>query len=133
MRRPLPLLPAASAALLLLAAPVRAAETAGPALFAQNCSACHQATGRGIPGAFPALAGDPYVKGAKPPVIKTLLNGRGGMPRFGDQLTNAQIAAAITYIRSAWGNAASPVAPKEVAILRVGPEPGGAKESVQAH
>ena len=130
MRRLLPLL----CAPLSLAAPALAyAQADGHVLFTQNCSACHQVTGKGVPGAFPALAGDAYVKGAKPPVIKTLLNGRGGMPRFGDQLTNVQIAAAITYIRGAWGNGASPVAPKEVAALRVGPEPGGVKESVQAH
>ena len=122
------------AAALLLAAPGLArAQADGHTLFVQNCSACHQVTGKGVPGAFPALAGDPYVKGAKPPVIKTLLNGRGGMPRFGDQLTNVQIAAAISYIRASWGNAASPVAPKEVAMLRVGPEPAGARDAVQAH
>ena len=122
------------AAALLLAAPaVARAQVDGRALFTQNCSACHQASGHGVPGAFPALAGDAYVKGDKEPVIKTLLNGRGGMPRFSDQLPDAQIAAVITYIRGAWGNGASPVAPKEVAALRVGPEPVAGKEIVQAH
>ena len=133
MRRPPPLLPAASAALLLLAAPARAAETAGPALFAQNCSACHQATGRGIPGAFPALAGDPYVKGDPHPLVKTLLNGRGGMPRFGDQLSDAQIAAVLTYVRGAWGNASPPLTPALVASLRTGPAPSATSAGQQAH
>lgn len=128
--RTLPLRAAAAAAL-VLAAPAARAQT-GAVLFGQNCAACHQATGKGVPGAFPALAGDPFVKGAKPPVIKTLLNGRGGMPRFSDQLTSTQIASVISYVRASWGNNASPVSRAEVAALRVGPEPD-TKDGVQAH
>ena len=125
---------ATSLALGLLAmTPAVALAQTGGELFAQNCAACHQASGKGVPGAFPALAGDAFVTGAKPPVIKTLLNGRGGMPRFGDQLTNVQIASVISYVRAAWGNGAQPVAPAEVAALRVGPEPPAAKGGVQAH
>ena len=131
MRRSL--LAAASAAFLSLSAPVRAAQTDGAALFAQNCSACHQASGRGIPGAFPALAGDSYVKGDPHPLVKTLLNGRGGMPRFGDQLTDAQIAAVLTYVRGAWGNAAPPLKPALVASLRTTPASPTATAGQQAH
>jgi len=50
----------------------------GKSLFAKNCAACHQPTGRGIPGAFPALAGNAFVQGAPGDVATVLLKGRGG-------------------------------------------------------
>jgi mono/diheme cytochrome c family protein len=102
-------------------------------VFVQNCSACHQKTGLGIPGAFPALAGDPYVVGAPDPVILTLLNGRGGMPRFRDSLSDEQIAAAITYIRSTWGNHAPGVAAATVASARAASGSDAPRTGGQAH
>ena len=78
----------------------------GAALFAANCAACHQPEGQGIPGAFPALAGDPFVVGDPKPVVLTLLNGRGGMPTFRDDLKDDQLAAIISYVRASWGNKA---------------------------
>jgi cytochrome c6 len=59
----------------------------GKALFAKNCAACHQANGKGIPGAFPALAGNAFVQGAPADVATVLLKGRGGMPDFSGSLT----------------------------------------------
>lgn len=82
----------------------------GAMLFKQNCSACHQPAGQGIPGAFPALAGNAFVQGDPAAVAHVLLNGRGGMPNFREDLSNEQIAAVLTYVRSAWGNHAPPVA-----------------------
>ena len=90
----------------------------GKTMFAENCSACHQLTGKGIPGAFPALAGDPFVLGDPRPVAKTVLNGRGGMPKFAGDLSDDQIAAILTYVRSAWGNGAAPITPEIVASER---------------
>lgn len=111
------------AATILLAATAARGAPDGQALFAQNCAACHQATGKGIPGAFPALAGDKLVNGPPGPVISTVLKGRGGMPHFGDQLDDATIASVLSYVRAAWGNAASPIAPGQVATLRAGGSP----------
>jgi mono/diheme cytochrome c family protein len=95
----------------------------GQALFQQNCSACHQVTGKGIPGAFPALAGDPFVVGAPELVASTVVHGRGGMPTFGPELTDLQIATILTYVRSAWGNQASPITPDMVAKVRTSAAP----------
>jgi len=49
----------------------------GKALFLKNCAACHQPTGKGIPGAFPALAGNKFVQGKSTDVATVLLKGRG--------------------------------------------------------
>ncbi len=88
----------------VLAAGAVFAEPDGPSLFQQNCSACHQPQGQGVKGAFPALAGDPFVAGDAAQVASVLLHGRGGMPNFSDDLSDAEIAAVLTYVRSAWGN-----------------------------
>ncbi len=118
-------------------APARAAPTAaeptGASLFAQNCSACHQLTGRGIPGAFPALAGDAFPQGPPEPVVRLLLNGRGGMPSFRSDLDDRQIATILTYVRSAWGNHAASIAPATVAKVRGSPSQDRAAQVLQAH
>lgn len=104
---------------LLVFSPLGArAQTAPDQLFNQNCAACHQATGKGVPGAFPALAGNAFVQGPAAPVAATVLNGRGAMPSFGAELSDAQIAAVLTYVRSSWGNHASAVSPALVAGAR---------------
>jgi cytochrome c6 len=87
----------------------------GAMLFKQNCSACHQAQGQGVKGAFPALAGDPFVQGDPKAVAYVLLNGRGGMPNFREDLTNEQIAAVLSFVRSSWGNHAPPLTAETVA------------------
>jgi mono/diheme cytochrome c family protein len=116
-----------------LAAGAASAQPDGKALFEQNCAACHQLTGKGIPGAFPALAGDPFVAGPAETVASVVLNGRGGMPTFGKDLSNEDVAAILTYVRSAWGNHASPLEPKMVESAR---NAGNRKEdalTMQAH
>ena len=100
-----------------------AAQPAGPALdgkslFLKNCAACHQATGKGIAGAFPALAGNKFVQGSGTEVATVLLKGRGGMPDFSDSLGDRDIATVLTYVRSAWGNQAGPLTEAEVLALR---------------
>jgi len=92
----------------------------GAAIFKQNCAACHQAEGQGVHGAFPALAGDAFVQGKPETVAHLLLNGRGGMPNFRDDLTNDQIAAVLSYVRSAWGNHAPPLDAATVAAAQGG-------------
>ena len=105
---------------LLCAASLNAAAQApdGKALFNKNCAACHQANGKGIPGAFPALAGNALVQGAPIDVATVLLKGRGGMPDFSASLSDADIAQVLTYARTSWGNKAGAVPDTEVASLR---------------
>jgi len=90
----------------------------GKSLFAKNCAACHQPSGRGIPGAFPALAGNAFVQGAPAAVATVLLKGRGGMPDFSGSLDDGEIAHVLTYVRSSWGNGAPPVTEQDVAGTR---------------
>lgn len=99
----------------------------GEALFATHCAACHQANGQGT-DVFPPLAANPAVTAADPSaMIAVIANGRSGplvvngktynatMPTWKGQLTDADIAAVATYVRSAWGNGASAVTEEEVA------------------
>ncbi|NIJ06790.1 mono/diheme cytochrome c family protein [Sphingomonas vulcanisoli] len=111
---------------LLLAAPALAAPD-GASLFANNCSACHQAHGEGIEGAFPKLAGNAFVQGDPKAVAETLLNGRGGMPSFKDQLKDDELSAIISTVRSSWGNTAPPIPPKTFTAIRNGAVPVPAK------
>jgi len=91
----------------------------GEKVYAANCVACHQATGKGVPGAFPALDGSPVVNGPRAEQIKIVVHGRKGMPPF-KQLSDTEIAAAITYTRNSWGNKAKEniVQPAEVLAAR---------------
>jgi cytochrome c6 len=100
--------------------------------FMDNCAACHQPDGKGIEGAFPALAGNPFVKGDPAAVIGVVLKGRGGMPAFEADLEDEAIAGAISYVRGAWGNGANAVTAADVAAARQGPKPD-ANRPLQAH
>ena len=93
----------------------------GEKVYAANCVACHQATGKGTPPAFPALDGSKVVGGAKAAQIALVLNGKQGtaMASFA-RLTDAELAAVITYTRNAWGNKAGEVQPSEVKAARKG-------------
>jgi mono/diheme cytochrome c family protein len=109
-----------------------AADT-GQSLYNDNCSACHQKTGLGVKGAFPALAGDKLVKGPAPLLVTTVLNGRGGMPAFKSDLTDAQLAQVLTYIRAAWGNKAAPVTGADIAAGRRKTSAVAQPKNLQAH
>jgi mono/diheme cytochrome c family protein len=102
--------------------------------FTDNCAACHQEDGKGIEGAFPALAGDAFVLDDPAKPIHVVLEGRAGMPTFKADLTDQQIAAALTHVRTSWGNAAGPITPEQVRALRVGDAPlADDKKPIQAH
>ena len=91
----------------------------GDELYATRCASCHGADGSGTANVFPALAGDPLVVAEDPTAaILTVLNGRGGMPRWADELSDAEIAAILGYVRTSFGNHASEVTTQEVARLR---------------
>ena len=77
----------------------------------------------GIPGAFPAINGSKVAKGPIDEHIKTVLNGRPGtaMVAFGKQLSDADIAAVVTYQRNAWDNKVGDMAQAaQVAALKSG-------------
>jgi mono/diheme cytochrome c family protein len=104
----------------------------GANLYTANCSACHGATGAGVPGAFPALGGDPVVDAADPKKqIGIVLHGLHGatikgtafasqMPPFA-QLSDNDIAAIIDHERTSWGNAAPTITPDDVKRARTSP------------
>jgi len=97
---------------------VRAEEPSGRSQYLKICSACHQPDGKGIPEAFPALAGNAFVQGDARSVASVPLLGRGGMPNFSKRLDDATLAAILSYVRSAWGNAASAITAGQIAALR---------------
>lgn len=78
----------------------------GETVYAQNCAACHQPTGKGLPPAFPALDGSKIANGPVDAHLSIVLNGKPGtsMQAFGKQLSDTDIAAVVTYERNAWGN-----------------------------
>jgi cytochrome c oxidase subunit 2 len=81
----------------------------GEKVFAANCVACHQASGKGMPPMFPPLDGSKVVLGPKAGQIDTVLNGvvRKGTPtamQSWARLSNVELAAVITFTRNNWGN-----------------------------
>jgi cytochrome c oxidase subunit 2 len=96
----------ADAALLDQVVPKEELMALGEQVYMASCAACHQPTGLGLPGVFPALKGSPIVIGDIKGHIDILLHGKPGtaMQSFAKQLSIKQIAAVITYKRNAWGN-----------------------------
>jgi len=96
----------------------------GEKVFTANCVACHQATGKGVPGAFPALDGSKVVTGPKDAQIATVLNGvvRDGKPTAmvsWKALSDSDLAAVITYTRNSWSNhTGEAIQPAEVKLAR---------------
>ncbi len=93
----------------------------GAQIYAAQCLACHQATGHGLPGVFPPLAGSEWVVGKESLVVQIVLHGitgdltvggnhyNGQMPTFKDKLGDAEIAAVVSHIRASFGNAAGKI------------------------
>ncbi len=93
----------------------------GGKVYAANCVACHQANGQGVKGTFPALDGSPLVNGPRGRQMEIVLNGKRGtaMAPFGKQLSDADIAAVVTYERNAWSNKTGDVIqPSEIRAAR---------------
>jgi mono/diheme cytochrome c family protein len=102
--------------------------------YEQVCATCHQATGLGVPGVYPPLAGSEWVTGAPDRLVHIVLYGLKGpvhvkgtefnaaaMPVFGKvagsgyNWSDDKIAATLTYIRQAFGNTAGPITTEQVA------------------
>jgi len=98
----------------------------GAAIYSAQCSACHQANGQGVPGAFPPLAESEWLLADAPIPVAIVHDGlqgkievagntfQGVMPKFGGNLSDAELAAVLSYARSEWGNGASEVDPAVV-------------------
>ncbi|SFM54495.1 cytochrome c oxidase subunit II [Marinobacter pelagius] len=89
----------------------------GEKAYQTACAACHQPDGSGAPPAFPALKGSPIATGDMTAHIDIVVNGKAGtaMQAFGNQLSEVDLAAVITYERNAWGNnTGDMVTPKEI-------------------
>ena len=102
----------------------------GKQVYSTTCAACHQVTGEGTSGVFPPLAGSEWVTGDDAKLARIILHGltgpievagetyNGMMPPWGGTMKDADIAAVLTYVRSAWGNKAAPVTAAKVASIR---------------
>jgi mono/diheme cytochrome c family protein len=102
----------------------------GAAIYADECSGCHGADGKGAAGLFPSLNGTPVVQQADATsLLHVVLRGArsaattgaptaAAMPQFAWLLTDEQVAAVVSYIRNAWGNSAPPVSAAEIAKAR---------------
>ncbi len=115
----------------------------GKQLYGAKCAACHQGTGLGVAGVFPPLAGAEWVTGDEKILTNILLHGvngemvvkgstyKGAMPAW-KSLSDDELAAVLTYIRSDWGNAAAPIkaetikSQRELTKARTEPYNGGA-------
>ena len=106
------------------------AMAAGAAIYRDQCSACHALDGRGVAKLFPSIADSSMVRSTDPTTaIRIVLRGARsvataseptapGMPSYGRQLDDGQVAAVLTYMRNMWGGAAPAVTAKDVTQVR---------------
>jgi mono/diheme cytochrome c family protein len=111
--------------------PPQAEMTAGAAVYAHLCIACHEADGSGAPRIYPPLPRNANLQSTDPSsTLRIILDGAqtvmtprapnaGSMPAYAQQLSDQQIADVSNYIRNSWGNAAPPVTPAQVEKARV--------------
>jgi mono/diheme cytochrome c family protein len=105
-------------------------EVKGDMVYAGVCQACHQADGKGVGGKYPPLAGSEWLLQDSFTPARIVLFGLEGeirvkgngfnnkMPQFQDKLSNEEIAAAISFARSSFGNKSSAVIPVQVDSMR---------------
>ena len=104
---------------------------AGEGLFLNNCAACHQASGIGLAGAFPPLAGSDYFTDDPLTAVTAVINGLSGpvsvngveynavMPNL-SYLSDGDVADVVTYVLNSWGNSGGDIQPAQVAAVRGG-------------
>lgn len=114
----------------------------GKQLYGAKCAACHQGSGLGVAGVFPPVAASEWVMGDEKILTNILLHGvngemivkgnkyNGAMPAW-KSLSDDELAAVLTYIRSDWGNVAPPIkaetikSQRELTKARTEPYAGG--------
>ncbi len=114
----------------LYSIPPKPSNDDGQVVYENRCASCHQNTGAGIPGVFPPLIGTKWVLGEPDRLISIVLHGlmgeleiegteyNGVMPAWGTMLSDEEIAAVLTFVRSSWGNEAAAVPDSSVTRLR---------------
>jgi mono/diheme cytochrome c family protein len=102
----------------------------GARIYLDNCAACHRPDGMGYERVFPRLAGNPVVQAENPQsLISIVLDGsqtprtprtpaQFTMPRFAWRLSDKDVADVVNFIRTSWGNSASPASSADVAKIR---------------
>jgi mono/diheme cytochrome c family protein len=102
----------------------------GALIYLDNCAACHRPDGVGYERVFPRLAGNPIVQAGNPQsLVSIVLDGSQTprtartpapftMPRFAWRLSDKDVADVVNFIRTSWGNSASPVSSADVAKIR---------------
>ena len=114
----------------LFAQPAKSESAKGDAVYRQACATCHMADGSGVAHLQPSIdGGNRVVVGGAKTLIALLLHGpqealpadrerySNEMPKF-DTLSDDEIAAVLTYIRSSFGNKAPAITPRQVAAAR---------------
>ena len=119
--KPAPPLPSAESSLLV---------SLGKPIYDRECASCHGATGQGMPPNYPPLAGNQSIQMTSAVnAIRMVLNGGYapgtagnpmpyGMPPFAQRLSDDEVAAVVTYIRTSWGNRGEPVSARQANELR---------------
>ena len=104
-------------------------EPLGASVYQARCAGCHQADGQGVEGLYPPLVASSFVTGRKDRLLRIVLTGlegrievqgvvyEGEMPRLWG-VSDASVAAVLTYVRASWGNDAPPVTEDDVRLLR---------------
>ena len=107
--------------------------TLGKTVYEVHCASCHGAGGRGAPPDYPSLAQNQSIEmPSAVNAIRMVLNGGYppgtdgnprpyGMPPFAQTLSDDEVAAVVSYIRTAWGNSGAPVTAAEANELRTAP------------
>jgi mono/diheme cytochrome c family protein len=107
------------------------AMAAGAAIYRDQCSACHGLDGKGVAELFPSVAESSMVRSDDPTTsIRIVLRGvrsvgtkaqptAPGMPSYGKQLDDDQVAAVLSYVRNSWGGAAAAVTSDQVSKVRL--------------
>ncbi len=116
--------------LLTPALPTQVPTALGPRLYDKHCASCHGHNGQGVAGAYPPLAGSATVNARRPNnlIHITVLGGFApatvgnprpfGMPPFQLQLSDQELSALLSFVRTSWGNSAAPVSEFDINKLR---------------
>jgi mono/diheme cytochrome c family protein len=114
----------------------------GARIYLDNCAACHRPDGVGYELVFPRLAGNPVVQAGNPrSLISIVLDGsqtprtartpaQFTMPRFAWRLSDKDVADVVNFVRTSWGNSASPASSADVAKIRESLQPRQASTSI---